>query len=86
MEASEIHAKVMDEIRLVPKERLTELYDFIHLFRIGLESVGDDTEDIMRFAGCWRDMTDQEFEDLSDEIMKRRRLTISRRTREAIID
>ncbi|MBF0201367.1 MAG: hypothetical protein HQK66_08645 [Desulfamplus sp.] len=81
---------IMEEIRLVPKDRLPELYDFIHFFRLGLESVSNDrndTDEIMRFAGCWQDMTDKDFEDFSQEVMERRRQAFSERaTRESIID
>ena len=44
-------SQVIEEIRLVPKDRLREIYNFIHFFRLGLETeIGrDQTEDIMRF-------------------------------------
>jgi hypothetical protein len=73
---------VIEEIRLVPKDRLREIYDFIHFFRLGLETVRsrDATEDIMRFAGCWQDMADDEFEDFSQEIAERRKQAFSGRT------
>lgn len=78
---------VIEEIRLVPKDRLPELYNFIHFFRLGLERVRDDAEDIMQFAGCWQDMTDEEFEDFSQEIAERRRRAFSGRAdRETITD
>jgi len=80
-------SEVMEEIRLVPKDRLPTVYDFIHFFRLGLETVRDDTKDIMRFAGCWQDMTDEEFEDFSQEIAERRRQAFSGRAdRETITD
>ena len=80
-------SEVMEEIRLVPKDRLPAIYDFIHFFRLGLETVWNDTEEIMRFAGCWQDMTDEEFEDFSQEIAERRRQAFSGRAdRETIID
>ncbi len=80
-------SQVMEEIRLVPKDRLPEIYDFIHFFRLGLETVRDDTENIMRFAGCWQDMTHEEFRHFSEDIAKRRRQAFSGRAgREAVID
>lgn len=80
-------SQVIEEIRLVPKDRLREIYNFIHFFRLGLETVRDETEDIMRFAGCWQDMTDDEFEDFSQEIADRRKQAFSGRTnREISID
>jgi hypothetical protein len=65
-------ADVIEEIRLVPKNRLRDIYNFIHFFRIGLEKSQEPTEDMMQFAGCWQDMTDEEFEHFSQEITERR--------------
>lgn len=80
-------SQVIEEIRLVPQERLPELYDFIHFFRLGLETVQNEPEEIMRFAGCWQDMADEEFEDFSQEIAARRGNAFSGRlARETIID
>ncbi len=78
---------VIEEIRLVPKNRLRDVYNFIHFFRLGLEKVQDESEDIMRFAGCWQDMTDEEFENFSQEMTDRRQQAFSGRApRESIID
>jgi len=80
-------AEVMEEIKLVPKDRLPELYDFIHFFRLGLDTVRDDTEEIMRFAGCWQDMSDEEFKGFSQEVAERRRQAFSGRAgRDTIVD
>jgi hypothetical protein len=68
MELSEI----IEEIRRIPKDRLPEIYNFIHFFRLGIETIRDETEEIMQFAGCWQDMTDGEFEDFSQVIAERR--------------
>ena len=66
-------SQVIEEIRLVPKDRLREIYNFIHFFRLGLEKSQDSTEDIMQFAGCWQDMKDEDFEQFSQEMTDRRR-------------
>jgi hypothetical protein len=80
-------SEVMEEIRLVPKDRLAVIYDLIHFFRLGLETVQDDTEEIMRFAGCWQDMTDEEFQKFSQEVVDRRRHAFTgRANRETFID
>ena len=66
-------SQVIEEIRLVPKDRLREIYNFIHFFRLGLEKSQDSTEDIMQFAGCWQDMKEEDFEQFSQEMTERRR-------------
>ncbi len=79
MNGSEIQMRVIDEIRLIPQENLPELYDFIHFYRLGLETAQDNTEEIMQFAGCWEDMPEEEFENFSEEIAERRKRAFSER-------
>lgn len=84
---ADIQEKVVDEIRRIPKDRLPELYDVIHFFRLGLETGRQDKEDIMRFAGCWKDMTDKEFHDFSNNMAERRRKAFSgRMDHDSLID
>jgi len=79
MNGSEIQMRVIDEIRLIPQEKLPELYDFIHFYRLGLETAQDNTEEIMQFAGCWEDMPEEEFENFSEKISERRKRAFSER-------
>ncbi len=86
MQIFEIQNRIIGEISLIPKNKLTELFDFIHFFRLGLETAND-SEDIMQFAGCWQDMTDKEFDEFSEEIRERRLCAFSGRNRfETVID
>ncbi|MEO1186610.1 MAG: hypothetical protein AAFX46_18840 [Cyanobacteria bacterium J06636_27] len=70
MESSDIRTKIIKEVNLVPEEKLTQLYNFIHYFRLGvedkIETVLSRTEDddkrrekIMQFAGSWNNMSDE---------------------------
>jgi hypothetical protein len=78
---------IIEEIKLIPEDKISELYDFIHFYRLGLETVREDTADIMRFAGCWEDMPEEEFQDFLEEIEERRQQTFSRRREyEAFLD
>jgi len=74
-----IEAKVIDEINLFPKNKLQQLYDFIHFFRLGLESTRDRSNEIMEFAGCWQDMKQEKFNDFFNEINERRKNAFSGR-------
>lgn len=79
--------KVMKEIKLIPEHELSEIYDLIHYFRIGLQQSKKDTSQIMKFAGCWQEMSDEVFSEFLDEIDQRRQQTFSRRrSSEAGID
>ncbi len=83
MDSSRLKDKVFEEIRLIPNDRLAELYDFIHFFRIGLESQNrSKDEQFMEFAGCWNDMTTKEFQEFSYEIADRRKSSFSRRRKQ----
>jgi hypothetical protein len=83
MESSNIRTEVIKEINLIPKEKLIELYNFIHYFRLGvedkIETVLSRTEDddkrrekIMQYAGSWNDMSDEAFADFYEEMITRR--------------
>lgn len=79
MNISDIQTRVIDEVRLIPQEKLSELYAFIHFYRLGLEKAQNNTEDIMQFAGCWEDMQEEEFDSFSKDIAERRKTAFSRR-------
>ena len=83
MESSDIRAEIIKEVNLIPEEKLTQLYNFIHYFRLGVENkietvicrTEDDDkrrEKIMQFAGSWNDMSDEAFADFYEEIITRR--------------
>ena len=75
MNATVLQRKVMDEIQAIPVERLLELYDVIHFFRIGAERTTPMMPDVMRFAGCWSDLSDDEFDDLLTDMAARRAIS-----------
>jgi hypothetical protein len=87
MNPGELHGKVMEEIKLIPENNLLELYNVIRFFRLGLQADKKDAKKSMRFAGCWEDMTDKEFNEFREEISERRHQAFSRRKpRETFID
>ncbi len=72
--------KVLQEIDLIPEDKLPDLYNFIHYFRLGLEvSRTKDGKRVMAFAGCWADMPDEMFDDSLAEIAERRQRAFKRR-------
>ncbi len=79
MNRSVIQNKVIEEINLIPEERLAELYNFIRYFRIGLQKSQKNRENIMNFAGCWEDMSENDFNELTNNIKERRKKAFSRR-------
>ena len=87
MTTSELRTRVIHEIEFVPDEQLIPLYVFIHYFRLGLEKEQEaGGEDIMEFAGCWKDITDEDFHEFLAEIEQRRHHAFSGRdNRETLI-
>ncbi|GAB1537869.1 hypothetical protein NUACC21_05240 [Scytonema sp. NUACC21] len=79
MESSNLRTKLLSEINLIPEDKLEDLYNFIHYFRVGVEASKDTPNKIMQFAGCWNDMSDETFADFSEEIIARRQQAFLRR-------
>ncbi len=80
MPESMIRDKLIKEIELFPDEKLSELYDFVHYFRLGFQkATSNPVDEIMKFAGCWEDMPEEEFQEFSEEIVERRQKAFSRR-------
>lgn len=80
MSALLIKSKVLQEIDLIPEDKLADLYNFIHYFRLGLEkSQATKYKSSLAFAGCWEDMPDEMFADFTAEIAQRRRQAFVRR-------
>jgi hypothetical protein len=79
MNVSTLRTRVLEEIRLIPENKLPDLYDFIRYFRLSLEASKGNGKQIMQFAGCWQDMPDEIFTELSAELAERRRRTFPQR-------
>jgi hypothetical protein len=65
--------RVIEEVQLIPEEKLTELFDFLHYFRLGLQKSKGSSAEIMKFAGCWKEMPEELFQEFTEEIMQRRK-------------
>lgn len=79
MSSSELRTKVLQEIQHVPEDKLVELYDLIHAFRLCAEPVNPQTQSILQFAGCWSDLSDETYTAFFDDIFLRRQQAFSRR-------
>jgi hypothetical protein len=61
MTSTQLREKLREEIRNLPDSRLQEVFDFIHFFRLGVQSEARRVApNVMRFAGAWEDMPDYE--------------------------
>jgi len=72
-------SKVYEEINRIPEDRLPEIYNLLHSFRLNLETAKEGKAAVMRFAGSWQDMPDETFAAFVREIVGRRQRAFSRR-------
>ncbi|MEM7556445.1 MAG: hypothetical protein AAF378_20560 [Cyanobacteria bacterium P01_A01_bin.84] len=87
MASSKLRTKVLEEIDLIPEEKLTELYNFIYYFRLGVQTSKNGVDKIMKFASSWKDIPDEMFADLNEEInVSRHQIFLNRRSDETRID
>ena len=89
MTVTTIREKLIQEIRLIPEQHLTELYSLLHYYRLGLKQIKGNAKNnrafTLQFAGCWEDMPVKEYDDLMDDIHQRRKDAFSgRRGRETM--
>ena len=70
---SNTRKKVLKEIELLPDDKLNEIYDFIHYFRIGLLSKRPKNKSIMNYSGIWKEMPEKDFNELIADIKNRRK-------------
>ncbi len=66
-----IKSKVLQEIDLIPEDKLSDLYNFVHYFRLGLEkSQTKKSDQILAFAGCWKNMPHEVFAEFEHQPIK----------------
>ena len=59
--------QILSEINRLPKEKLSEIYSFIHNFRLNEEEEEKNSKDksnVMSFAGAWKEMDNKIFDEL----------------------
>ena len=77
-----LRVKVIEEIQQMPEEKLSEIYDVLHFFRIGVQHTPASSHEntVMAFAGCWGEMTNEEFDALLNDMTTRRTRAFSGRS------
>lgn len=79
MNRSELRTKVLQEIQHIPENRLVELYNLIHAFRLQVDLVNAQPQSILDFAGCWSDLPDETYTEFFGDISFRRQQAFSQR-------
>jgi len=87
MKVSTMREKLFDEIAKIPDEKVHEIFEFLHYFRLGLGVKASNPQKILQLAGSWKDMSEDDFKDfLNDVTTRRKNAFISRRNRETSVD
>ena len=72
-----IKEKIMKEVEKIPKNKIAQLYDVVHLFRVEVESPQKSPKDrsieAEKFFGIWKDITPEE-NSVLEEIQARRKM------------
>ncbi|MFZ0546514.1 MAG: hypothetical protein WAM60_13800 [Candidatus Promineifilaceae bacterium] len=71
--------KIIDEIEQIPENKLDEVYHLVHSYRVEQETEPTSEplgKSIMRYAGAWKDMPDEDFSEFLEEIRIRRQSTL----------
>jgi len=64
--------KLINEISLLSEDKLGEVYNFIHYFRLGTEKTTPNKDNILSFSGSWESMDDDVFNGYLSDIVTRR--------------
>lgn len=70
-----IKEKLINEVKKIPEDKIAELYNVVHLFRLEAETkkaVKDRRKEAVKFFGIWKGMSSEESAVL-DEIQSRRK-------------
>ena len=79
-----LKAKVHQEIDLLPDDKLNDVYEMIHTYRLKLKSSEQPvstTASILQLAGSWCDLPDADLATFMDEIRQRRQRAFLERQR-----
>ena len=79
--------KIYEEVRRIPEDRLAEAFAILRGYRQSIEGGPTNGSNVMQYAGVWKDMPADEFDEFLDDVSSRRHNAFSRRRdREAGVD
>ena len=71
--------RLLDEISKIPDEKVADIYNFIHDFRLGLQVREVNPNKILKLAGSWKDMPEEDFNEFLEDVVTRRKNAFSLR-------
>ena len=70
---------IIEELDQIPEVKIAEIYDFLHYHRLGLQQPMAEVNPTLSLAGAWKDMPNEKFDDLLNELAQRRKQAFSGR-------
>lgn len=71
--------KIYEEVRRIPEDRLAEAFAVLRGYRQSIEGRPTNGSSVMQYAGVWKDMSADEFDEFLDDVSSRRHNAFSRR-------
>ena len=71
--------RIIEELDQIPEVKMAEIYDLLHYYRLGLQRPTTEVNPTLSLAGAWKDMPNEEFDDLLNEFAQRRKEAFSGR-------
>ena len=65
---SAVYGKVIEEIKAIPEEHLPAVYTVLRRFRSSARVKKNGKFDVMKYAGCWKNMPDRDYASFVREI------------------
>jgi len=69
---------IINEINQIPVMFLQDVYNLLHTYHIQINEKEQNRNKILRFAGSWADLTDNDFLEITTEIKRNRNEMFSR--------
>lgn len=75
--------RIIEEIEQIPENKLDEVYRLVHNYRVEQEEreleAKPSTKSVMRYAGAWEDMPEEDLNEFLEDIRVRRQEAFSSR-------
>ncbi len=72
MHTSTMRDKILDELSKILDDKVSEIFDVIHYFRIGLGTKTTNPQNILKLAGSWNDLSEDDFNEFLEDVKNRR--------------
>ncbi len=74
-----IRNKLLEEIERIPEDKVSDIYNLVHYFVLGLQSQKTNPDKILKLSGSWKDMPEDDFNEFLTEVQARRKTAFSLR-------